>query len=177
MSKFNTYARKCLLLGLVLIILSFTSVAMPALNLTKSCNTISACPGDTIIYTFDLKNNGTEPLSNPTLLDDHLGEIPVKRSVLEVGDSCRVSVSYQVNGSDLPGPLVNFARATARFRGSDVYSNNASFAVSLGIMGYENLSKYGYASFVPANPLSLEELSPWPLLLQPNIALYRFISL
>ncbi len=156
MRKFYADARSYLLLGLVLISLSLTSIAMPALNLTKTCNTISACPGDTIFYTFDLKNNGTEPLSNPTLLDDHLGKIPVNRSVLEVGDSCIVSVSYQVNGSDLPGPLVNFARATAKCRGSDVYSNNASFAVSLGIMGYENLSKYGYASFVPANPLSLQ---------------------
>jgi uncharacterized repeat protein (TIGR01451 family) len=143
-------------LGLVLISLSLTSIAMPALNLTKTCNTISACPGDTIFYTFDLKNNGTEPLTNPTLLDDHLGKIPVNRSVLEVGDSCIVSASYQVSGSDLPGPLVNFARAMAKSKGSDVYSNNASFAVSLGIMGYENLSKYGYASFVPANPLSLK---------------------
>jgi uncharacterized repeat protein (TIGR01451 family) len=156
MRKFYTDARSYLLLGLVLISLSFTSIAMPALNLTKTCNTISACPGDTIFYTFDLKNNGTEPLTNPTLLDDHLGKIPVNRSVLDVGDSCIVSASYQVSGSDLPGPLVNFARAMAKSKGSDVHSNNASFAVSLGIMGYENLSKYGYASFVPANPLSLK---------------------
>jgi len=155
MRKFYAYARSSLFLGLlVLISLSFTSMAMPALNLTKTCNTISACPGDTIIYTFDLKNNGTEPLNNPTLLDDQFGEIPVNRSVLKVGDSWAVSVSYQVSGSDLPGPLVNIARAKAKCRGGDVYSNNASSAVSLGIMGYENLSKYGYASFVPANPLS-----------------------
>jgi hypothetical protein len=156
MCKFYADARSYLLLGLVLISLSSTSIAMPALTLTKTCNTISACPGDTIIYTYDLENNGTELLSNPTLHDDHLGEIPVNRSVLKVGDSWTVSVSYQVSGSDLPGPLVNFARATAKCRGSDVYSNNASFAVSLGIMGYENLSKYGYASFVPANPLSMQ---------------------
>lgn len=156
MPKFNTYVRKCLLLGLVLIILSFSSMAMPALNLTKSCNTISACLGDTIIYTFDLENNGTEPLSELTLLDDHLGEIPVNRSLLNAGESCTISVSYQINESDLLGPLVNLARATAKYKENDIYSNNASFAVSLGIMGYENLSKYGYTGFVPANPLSMQ---------------------
>ena len=154
MRKFNAYARKCLLLGLVLIILSLTSVALPALNLTKTCNTISASLGDTIIYTFNLENNGTVPLSNPTLLDDRLGEIPVNGSLLGVGDSLAFSVSYQINESDLPGPLENFARATAKYKGNDINSNNASFAVSLGIGGYENLSKYGYGGFLLANTSS-----------------------
>lgn len=154
MIEFKANARKYLLWGFVLILLSNPSISMPALNLTKNCNTISAYLGDTIIYTFDLENNGTEPLSNPTLWDDHLGEIPINQSIIKVGERCAVLVPYQISGSDLPGPLVNFARATAKYKGSDVSSNNASYAVSLGVMGYENLSKYGYAGSVPPNPLS-----------------------
>ena len=156
MIEFKADARKYLLLGLVLILLSNPSLSLPALNLTKNCSTISASPGDTIIYTFDLENNGTEPLSNPTLLDDHLGEIPINRSTIGVGERFAVSVPYQIVGKDLPGPLVNFARATAKYKGSDITSNNASYAVSLTIMGYENISKYGYGRSIPPNRLSLQ---------------------
>ena len=154
MIDFKTYTRKYLLLGLVMIFLSNSSLSVPALNLTKNCNTISASPGDTIIYTFDLENNGTEPLNNPTLRDDHLGEIPINQSIIGVGERYVVSVPYQISGDDLPGPVINFAIATAKYKGNDVSSNNASCAVSLGIMGYENLTKYGYGRFVPPNPLS-----------------------
>jgi len=121
---------------------SLPSVALPGLNLTKTCNTLSANLGDTVIYAFHLKNNGTEPLSDPVLMDDHLGEIPLNRSLLEAGGLCNANVSYLIIESDLPGPLKNVARATARCKESFVVSNNASFAISLGISGYENLSKY-----------------------------------
>ncbi len=151
MHKSNDYIKKYILIIVFMIFLSLPSLAMPGLNLTKTCSTISANLDDTIVYTFDLLNNGTEPLSNPALLDDHLGEIHINRSTLEVGESYVVSISYRINESDLPGPLVNFARAKALYKGSDVFSNNASFVVSLGVMGYENLSKYGYSGFNSTN--------------------------
>ena len=147
MHKMSACIRRCLLVSIIIILLSLPCIAVPGLNLTKTCNTISANLGDTITYNFVLLNNGTEPLSNPALLDDHLGAIRINQSILEVGKSYPVSISYRINESDLPGPLVNFARATARYKGSDISSNNASFAVSLGVAGYENLTKYGYSGF------------------------------
>lgn len=131
----------CLIMGLS----SLSSVAQPGLNLTKTCNTISANLGDTVVYTFHLKNNGTLPLNDLMLKDDRLGEIAIGCSLLEAGGLCNASVSYLIIESDLPGPLRNEARATASCKGSTVVSNNASFAISLGISGYENLSKYGYS--------------------------------
>lgn len=128
-----------------MVLSSLPSVALPGLNLTKTCNTISANLGETVVYTFHLKNNGTEPLNDLMLLDGRLGEIPLNCSLLEAGELCNASVSYQITESDLPGPLKNEARATAVCQGGIVASNNASFAMSLGISGYENLSKYGYS--------------------------------
>ena len=145
MSKFAGNTIKWMVIAIIVAFLSSPSMAMPGLNLTKTCSTISANIDDTIVYSFELKNNGTEKLSNPKILDDHLGEVKVDKSTLNVGESYVLSVSYKVVQSDLPGPLVNIARGIAEHKGGEVFSNNASCAVSLGIVGYENLTKYGYA--------------------------------
>jgi len=145
MKSSNLFLKICILTGLILVLSSLPSVALPELSLTKTCNTISANLGDTVVYTFHLENNGTEPLNDPKIMDNRLGEIPLNRSLLEAGGLCNASVSYLIIESDLPGPLKNVARATASCKGSIVVSNNASFAMSLGISGYENLSKYGYS--------------------------------
>lgn len=145
MKPSNLFLKICILTCLILTLSSLPSVALSGLNLTKTCNTISANLGDTVIYTFQLKNNGTEPLNDLMLSDDRLGKIPLSCSLLEAGGLCNASVPYMIIESDLPGPLKNVARATARCKENIVVSNNASFAISLGISGYENLSKYGYS--------------------------------
>lgn len=144
MNKFAINTRKWILAATIMVLLTPFSMALPGLNLTKNCSTISANIDDTIVYTFDLKNNGTEKLSNLMLWDDHLGEIKIDKSTLDIGENYAVSVSYNVVKSDLPGPLANIARASGEYKGAEVFSNNASFAVSFGIVGYENLTKYGY---------------------------------
>lgn len=138
------HLKNWMLICMIMVLLSLSSMASPGLNLTKNCNTISANINDNITYIFDLKNNGTERLSNPTLWDDHLGDIQINKSVLEAGESFTVRVLYRIQESDLPGPLVNIANARAEYMGGKVLSNNASYAVSLGVIGYENLTKYGY---------------------------------
>ena len=129
MKPLKLFLEICILTCLILMLSSLPSVALPGLNLTKTCNTLSANLGETVVFTFHLKNNGTEPINDLMLRDDRLGEIPLNCSLIEAGGLCNASVSYQIIESDLPGPLKNV-------------SNNASFAISLGISGYENLSKY-----------------------------------
>lgn len=144
MGRIETKLREWLSIAIITAILTLPAMALPGIELIKNCSTISANVDDIIIYTFDIKNNGTEKLNNPIILDDRLGKIPVDKSILDIGESYTVRVPYKVVQSDLPGPLVNVARARAEWSGEKVQSNNASFAVSLGIIGYENLSKYGY---------------------------------
>jgi hypothetical protein len=142
MKKSHIYLIKVIYCCLVLFVLSTPSLSIAGLNLTRGCNTISAYLGDTIIYTFNLENNGTEALSDLTLLDDHLGKIALNKSALKAHESCVASVSYQIAPSDIPGPLVNTARGSAKCKSGEIFSNNASFAVNLGISGAENISKY-----------------------------------
>ena len=144
MRKTKINLKDGLSIAVIAALLILPAMALPGIELTKNCSTISANVDDVIFYTFDIKNNGTEKLYNPTISDDRLGEVSVNKSMLDIGESCTVRVPYNVLQSDLPGPLVNFARARAEWKGGEVYSNNASFAVSLGIIGYENLSKFGY---------------------------------
>lgn len=144
MRKPDMNLKEWLSIAIITALLTLPAMALPGIELIKNCSTISANVDETVIYAFDLKNNGTEKLNNPKILDDRLGEIPVNKSMLDIGESYTVRVPYKVVQSDLPGPLVNVARAWAEWGGEKVHSNNASFAVSLGIVGYENLSKYGY---------------------------------
>jgi len=154
MNKVHAYARGCLIFFIVVLVLSLPSLSTSGLNLTKSCNARSAYFGDTIVYTFTLENNGTEALSDLVLLDDHLGEIDLNKSALDVGESCAVSVPYKIAEADIPGPLANTARGSAKCEGSDVFSNNASFMVSLGVSGIENLTKFEAVLFNRTNESS-----------------------
>lgn len=142
MDKVYSYGRECLILFIVFLALSSPSLSAPGLNLTKSCNTGSAYYGDTIVYTFTLENNGTETLSDLALLDDHLGEIALNKSTLDIGESCTVTVPCEIAKDDIPGPLINTARGFAKYEGNDVLSNNATFMVSLGIHGIENITMF-----------------------------------
>lgn len=129
-------------LCLILFVLSAPSLSSAGLILTKSCNVKSAYLGDIVVYAFNLENNGSESLSDLAILDDHLGRIALNRSTLKAHESCIASISYQIAPSDIPGPLVNTARGSARCQSGEIFSNNASFAVNLGVYGDENISKY-----------------------------------
>lgn len=153
MKNSRPYLIKIACFCLVLFFISAPSLSDAGLNLTKSCNVMSAYLGDTVVYTFNLENNGTEALSDLALLDDHLGRIALNKSALKAHESCIASVSYKIAPEDIPGPLVNTARGSARCQSGEIFSNNASFAVNLGVSGIENISKYeSFASLSKNGP-------------------------
>ncbi len=152
MSLSHVYPGKCMQICLLLILFSIPGTAMPGLNLNASSDSISAYPGDTITCHFELLNTGNETLNDLTLQDDLFGNISVGKSVLGVGESCNATVSYLINESDLPRPLFDVARASARCNnGSEILSNDARIVVSLGVKGYENISRLGYVGFSQSN--------------------------
>jgi uncharacterized repeat protein (TIGR01451 family) len=152
--KYYAYVSGWVSLAFIFILLSLPSLAMPGLSLTKNCSTMSAYLGDTIVYNFRLENNGTETLSDLVLVDDHIGVIPLNQSTLKAGESFAVSVPYQIDISDVPGVLINSARCSAKCEGKEVFSNNASFIVSLGVSGIENITKAKSARNISANVIS-----------------------
>jgi len=134
--------RGCLIFFIVFFVLSLPSLSTPGLNLTKSCNLWYGYLGDTIVYSFNLENNGTEDLSDISLFDDHLGDIALLSRTLGAGESSNVSVSYKIAEADVgEGSILNTARASAKCEGVDVFSNNASYEVAVGFQSVEHSSR------------------------------------
>jgi hypothetical protein len=136
MNRAIALAKGCLIFVFVFFVLSIPSLSEPGLNLTKSCNLACGYLGDTMIYSFNILNNGTEALDDLALFDDHLGEIALDDRALDVGESCNVNVSYKIAEADVEARiLLNTARASAKCKGIDVFSNNASFEILMGTSG------------------------------------------
>ncbi len=83
-----------------------------ALSLEKRVDAAEAAVGETIVYTYAIRNVGGSNVSGIALVDDRLGSISLPRTTLASGESLTVAVEYIVSESDVPGPLVNTAQLT-----------------------------------------------------------------
>ncbi|MCO6452946.1 MAG: VWA domain-containing protein, partial [Caldilineales bacterium] len=93
---------------------SFGNCPVQRISLTKTPNMSIAVLGDTILYTYDVKNTGTETLSQIQLVDNKLGAISLGATTLAPGQSTSGAASYTVQLADVPGTIVNVATVTAR---------------------------------------------------------------
>jgi uncharacterized repeat protein (TIGR01451 family) len=79
----------------------------PRIAVEKTASASSALPGETITYTYEVKNVGDVSLSALTATDDLLGVVTLSATTLEPGASATGTLTYTVTTSDLPGPLTN----------------------------------------------------------------------
>jgi uncharacterized metal-binding protein YceD (DUF177 family) len=101
------------------------------LEVTKTPSSSTASVGETIDYSYAVRNTGTVTISSLKLIDDRLGAITLDRDSLGPGETATGTISYTVVEKDLPGPLTNVATATAKdVVGNDVTSQ-ATAAVTL----------------------------------------------
>jgi hypothetical protein len=77
------------------------------LQVTKSANTIYAIVGQHILYTVHITNTGVDAMIISNAVDDKLGTVAGLIGNLAPNASRTVSLSYVVQESALPGPLVN----------------------------------------------------------------------
>lgn len=112
------------------VLVSVTS--KPAIAMSKTANVISAEPGDSIIYTYEVTNPGNVNLSNITAVDDKLGPIPLKDSSLTPGGITSGQLTYTVLEGDLAGPLVNNVVVTGitLASGSVIIDDNVSIMLT-----------------------------------------------
>jgi len=102
------------------------------LTLDKRVDASIAAVGETITYTYVLRNDGGTTITDLALVDDRLGPIDLPRTRLVAGESLTVTVDYVIRESDLPGPLTNTASASG-FGVAGVGTEAAS-AVSLEVV-------------------------------------------
>ncbi|MDI6821732.1 MAG: hypothetical protein QMD66_02485 [Actinomycetota bacterium] len=81
----------------------------PAISITKSGPSL-AHVGDTITYTYIVKNTGDCPLTDVTIVDDKAGTVVTGES-LAIGEEKTFTKDYTISATD-PDPLVNTATAT-----------------------------------------------------------------
>jgi uncharacterized repeat protein (TIGR01451 family) len=79
----------------------------PAITVSLTTNMISAQPGDTVNYNYEVSNPGNVNLSGITAVDDRLGPVSLKDTTLAPGGTTSGQLIYTVLEGDLPGPLVN----------------------------------------------------------------------
>jgi uncharacterized repeat protein (TIGR01451 family) len=114
-----------------------TAQQSPALLLTKSASpTIYSYPGQTIVYSYEIKNSGNVTLSGPfTVNDDKLGSFQCGVvASLAPGASVSCTKSYTIQASDLNAAgnasITNHATATGKFGATTVTSNQAQATVN-----------------------------------------------
>lgn len=106
------------LIALLFILLVPASATMVAageeagLVVTKSADRTSAVVGDTITYSYTIINTDNVTISNLSLEDDRLGIIPLSSTTLAPGNNVTATATYTITISDLPGPIINTAKAT-----------------------------------------------------------------
>ena len=108
-----------------------SAIQTPALFLTKSSNVTMATPGNTITYTYVLKNTGNVTLSQPfTISDTKLGTISCSGTTLAPGAPLTCTKSYIVTSADgTTGYITNTATASAVFGTQNITSNSPSVTV------------------------------------------------
>ncbi len=79
------------------------------LALDKTIDRTEALVGDTVTYTYTVRNTGDIMMAGLALDDDRLGRIPLPSTEAGAGDVIVANVTYTVRSADLPGPLVNTA--------------------------------------------------------------------
>jgi LysM repeat protein len=89
-------------------------------------------PGDTLNYSYTLRNTGTATLSGPFSVTDSRASVSCSPSAqLAVGASLSCTGSYSVTQADIDaGSLTNTATAQAVYSGSAVNSNSVSQTVN-----------------------------------------------
>ncbi len=69
--------------------------------------------GETITYVYTITNTGETTLTDLSLVDDRLGEIPLSRTTLAPWEHVTGSFTVTITEADLPGPFVNTVVVTA----------------------------------------------------------------
>ena len=92
--------------------------------------------GDTVIYTYEVKNLGNQTLQSLALTDNRFGVLALNTTTLAPDAKTTKTFSYVIKESDLPGPLANAATVSGapQFGGGATVTDSDSHAVTLTSM-------------------------------------------
>ncbi|MDD1761285.1 MAG: hypothetical protein LUQ59_03550, partial [Methanothrix sp.] len=79
------------------------------MELVKTASATTASVGDTVTYTYTVRNTGTIGINSLTLTDNKLGAITLDPTTILPGEQATGTSTYIIAESDLPGPVNNTA--------------------------------------------------------------------
>jgi hypothetical protein len=107
----------------------------PRLTLEKTANpTIATNIGQTITYTYKLRNTGGTILSAPYSVSDNKTSVNCSgtASTIPIGGFVNCTATYNINAGDAgAGSVTNVATAIAKYNTQDITSNQASATVTV----------------------------------------------
>jgi len=136
-------------------ILFFLDQVEAALSIEKTVDRTEAAVGETVVYTYTIRNDGEAPIDDLDLVDDRLGPIQLSRSRIEPGEVLRASMTYEIQESDLPGPLTNVAFLSGF--GTFGVATEAASAVSIEI--FECVGGAGGEAELDLRPVVISEIA------------------
>lgn len=110
---------------------SVTLSSSSALTLENTTNVSTANVGDTITYTFTVKNTGQTAISNIKLTDSKSGTITLDKTTLASNARAQGTASHKVVQGDMPGPLENTATVSGTDSGGKTITCSAIASVTL----------------------------------------------
>ena len=102
------------------------TIAVPAISLTKTANpTTYNAVGQTITYTYVIKNTGNVTLPGPfTVTDDKVTTVTCAAGPLAPGATLNCTGTYAITQAELnAGSVTNTATASTTYNGNPVNSN------------------------------------------------------
>ena len=84
-----------------------------SMEIVKTPSSTTAKVGDTITYSYTVRNTGEVTLNDLALNDDKLGDVKIEKSKLAAGETATGKSTHLVVEGDLPGPLTNVVTGTA----------------------------------------------------------------
>jgi len=95
----------------------------PAISVTKTADPVSADVGDTITYTYVVKNIGNVSLNSITAVDNKLGAVTLDKTTLAPGETATgTPLTYVVVEGD-PDPIVNTVNAEGTYGATKAYAS------------------------------------------------------
>jgi len=112
-----------------------------SMEIVKTPSATTAKIGDTVTYSYTVRNTGEVTLNSLALTDDKLGAIRINANTLAVGQTATGTSTHIVVEGDLPGPLTNIVTGTATDVQGQPITATATATVTLTYTAALNVTK------------------------------------
>jgi uncharacterized repeat protein (TIGR01451 family) len=107
----------------------------PAISVTKVASNTAPLVGDTVTYSYTVKNTGDATLTNVTLTDDKLGAVTLAATTLAPGATTTGSAQYVTKTTDANTTITNVATATGKAPDNSTVTGTATATINVKVAG------------------------------------------